>query len=861
MAWADASRAVGSDSAQMTDEGGSAASQLDGVLVDGAFSSGQTSDFGEDNERPADIEDSDGAVVDSGMNDPEHAGVSRGLPADSEDDSDVVLAQSMERAAYAKVPAVASIASTLKGSRVMDVPAASSANGAAMQLYDNNTTAAQRFKLRALGGGYYSIINVNSGKALDVRNGVARKGAPVQQFAANGTDAQAWKFVATGDADGSYYIVSKLKSSLVLDVSGANAANGSKLQVYTLNKTAAQKFVLKTYAQTVSSGTYTLQSGAAKTVLDIAGASWSNGANAQMYKGNGTSAQDFAVTYDGSTGYYTIGTFATGKVLDVASAGAYPGANVQQYAANGTSAQKWTIEKSKGSGYVVRSACSGLALDVAGASTANGANVQVYAENGSAAQAWTFGNPATVSLEGLFTFRAAANNDYAIDIASASNANCANVQLYRSNGTWAQRFEVEMVGSYCVIRSLQSGKVLDAAAAGTANGTNVQQYEYNGSDAQLWRVVQYDGSTYGFQSKCNGLYLDVSSGKMENGTNIQVWSGNGTQSQRFVLKKTDRSTSVTEGSYVLRSVADGTAIDMLGAGTSNGTKAQLYAANGTYAQKFKVLSAGSGSYCFANVHSSKYLDVDTSTNSIVQQWDRSGGANQKWTFSGVSGSTGAYCVKSVSTGLYLTNDNGSLRLAKYTGTASQQFRLEHTDAFKVYLDAGHGWNSNGGGGLDVGAVSLGYRECDLTSDLVSRIASQLDRLGIEYYIGSGKAYWDRHQDAINMGCSTFLSIHFNSGGGWGTESYIHSYNAARGSATYQSIMHPYLIQGTGLKDRGRKAEAFAVCGGKLPSMLCEIAFIDSASDMNTYQSRKDVVAAKLAQGLKQASGNAACGWY
>ena len=64
---------------------------------------------------------------------------------------------------------------------------------------------------------------------------------------------------------------------------------------------------------------------------------------------------------------------------------------MQQYASNNTWAQKW-IAVSNGDGTVtLHSALKyGLVLDVAGASTANGANVQVYASNGTKAQRWVW---------------------------------------------------------------------------------------------------------------------------------------------------------------------------------------------------------------------------------------------------------------------------------------------------------------------------------------------------------------------------------------------------------------------------------------------------------------------------------------
>lgn len=248
----------------------------------------------------------------------------------------------------------------------------------------------------------------------------------------------------------------------------------------------------------------------------------------------------------------------------------------------------------------------------------------------------------------------------------------------------------------------------------------------------------------------------------------------------------------------------------------------------------------------------------------MQQWDRTAGSNQQFSFVSDDSSQGTYYIKSILSGRYLTNNNGSLVLAEYTGSDNQRFALDSTTAFKVYLDAGHGWNSSVTGEYDNGASANGYKEAELTVELCQLIADRLDAMGVDYEFVTGKNtvnYWLRQTDAKQRACSTFLAIHFNAAGGTGTESYIHSYNAASGSATYQSIVHPYLINGTGLTDRGMKSAAFAVCGGTLPSILCEVCFIDRLSDMTVYQSRKAIIAEQLAMGIKAASLNTACGWY
>ena len=123
---------------------------------------------------------------------------------------------------------------------VLDIDNASASNGANVQLFGGNNTAAQRFSVKSVGEGYYKIQCEATGKVLDVADGSMAAGANVQQFSWNGSAAQCWKFIDAGN--GNYYIQSKLGT--VLDIQNGTIAAKSNIQVFGLNKTNAQKWKL-----------------------------------------------------------------------------------------------------------------------------------------------------------------------------------------------------------------------------------------------------------------------------------------------------------------------------------------------------------------------------------------------------------------------------------------------------------------------------------------------------------------------------------------------------------------------------------------------------------------------------------------
>lgn len=124
----------------------------------------------------------------------------------------------------------------------LDVANGSKEKGANIQIYQANNTEAQQFEFKYLGEGYYQITSKVSGKSLDVQNGDNKSGTNVWQYDSNSTDAQKWMLEKT--EDGYYYIVPKLNTNLCLDVYNAKKDNGTNVQVWGKNQSDAQKWNL-----------------------------------------------------------------------------------------------------------------------------------------------------------------------------------------------------------------------------------------------------------------------------------------------------------------------------------------------------------------------------------------------------------------------------------------------------------------------------------------------------------------------------------------------------------------------------------------------------------------------------------------
>lgn len=430
----------------------------------------------------------------------------------------------------------------------VDIPSGSAADSTAIQLYSGNSSKAQQFTFTRQSDGSYEIVNVNSGKALDVRNGVAENNAIVQQYSRNNSQAQRW-FIR--DSGAGYYLQSAL-GNWVLDLSGGNTANGAAIRLYTPNGTASQLFVVSSSDVNIATGVSMIITSVAnkKLVTDVTGASTANGARVQLYSSNNTNAQKYRFESIGN-GTYKIVNVNSGKVLDVSSGSTVNGAALQQYTSNNTVAQQWTVRNYGSSKIALVSVNANKAVDIPGGNAVQQAQLQLYSPNGTVAQQWLVAKaPLTLRErlnetaakhrqdlpDGMYTFGSKLNTSMKMDVSGASRSNYGNVQIWAGNGTNAQKWKVTHDSNgYVTLTSVNSGKVLDVNGGVSANGTNVQQYDSNGTYAQKWIAVKNSDGSYTFQSALAGnIVLDVSGASTSNGANVQLYAANGTNAQKWV---------------------------------------------------------------------------------------------------------------------------------------------------------------------------------------------------------------------------------------------------------------------------------------------------------------------------------------
>lgn len=131
------------------------------------------------------------------------------------------------------------ITTTLNSRYAVDIEGNSKNNCANALLWSQNGANNQKFDIKSVGQGAFTICSSSSSKYLDVEGASKKDGANILQYAYNGGLNQHWYIIS--DGRGNYYIVSRW-SGLCMDVAGGKAGDGSNILTWSYNGGNNQKF-------------------------------------------------------------------------------------------------------------------------------------------------------------------------------------------------------------------------------------------------------------------------------------------------------------------------------------------------------------------------------------------------------------------------------------------------------------------------------------------------------------------------------------------------------------------------------------------------------------------------------------------
>lgn len=391
-----------------------------------------------------------------------------------------------------------------------------------VQGVDSSSKAAQFVFTKNSKGQWIISSAWDSKYVIDLYGGSTNNGSAIQIFTNNNSQAQAWKLMKVKNvreemdelasknkntlSDGTYFISSSKNTSYVLDVSNGSKNNFGNIWLFKNNGTVAQAWTVKHD----SKGYVTFINVGSNKAIDVYDGKAKNYQNISQYTSNNSYAQKWIVTKD-SMGYKIMSAIDKNYVLDLYNGSVNNGTNIQVYQSNGTVAQRWKFDK-----YVKPTV-----------ETARQKMDKMAKEYNSSI------------TESTYVISNFAQSKYVVDVSNGSKNSGANIWTFQSNNTNAQKWKVkkDSVG-YITFINIGSNKALDVYNGNAENGTNIWQFNYNDSYAQKWIAKKNTDGSLTFLSALNSNYvLDISTGTVRNQQNIQLYQNNGTNAQKFKLTK------------------------------------------------------------------------------------------------------------------------------------------------------------------------------------------------------------------------------------------------------------------------------------------------------------------------------------
>lgn len=391
-----------------------------------------------------------------------------------------------------------------------------------VQGVDSSSKAAQFVFTKNSKGQWIISSAWDSKYVIDLYGGSTNNGSAIQIFTNNNSQAQAWKLMKVKNVreeldelasknkntlgDGTYFISSSKNTSYVLDVSNGSKNNFGNIWLFKNNGTVAQAWTVKHD----SKGYVTFINVGSNKAIDVYDGKAKNYQNISQYTSNNSYAQKWIVTKD-SMGYKIMSAIDKNYVLDLYNGSVNNGTNIQVYQSNGTVAQRWQFDKYvKPTVETARQKMDKMAKEY-------NANI----------------------TESTYVISNSTQAKYVLDVSNGSKNSGANVWAFQSNNTNAQKWKVkkDSVG-YITFINVGSNKALDVYNGNASNGTNIWQFNYNDSYAQKWIAKKNTDGSLTFLSALNSNYvLDISTGTVRNQQNIQLYQNNGTNAQKFKLTK------------------------------------------------------------------------------------------------------------------------------------------------------------------------------------------------------------------------------------------------------------------------------------------------------------------------------------
>ena len=580
------------------------------------------------------------------------------------------------------------ITTSIVNNKVLDLSKGTIASGNKIQLFQQNDSTAQQWIIeKAEDDCVYISSAKNTEYVLDVTGGNFNNGTKVQLYKKNNSPAQKWRILENPDG---YFSIYSYNMEYVLDVEYSATANGTNIQIFQNNNSPAQKFAItknETGIKTIEDGIYEIESNYNGRVLSFDNSIIESQKLFFAEKSNQKNQLWYIKSLN--DGYYSINPlYKTNYVLDVAGGNKISNTKVQLFESNNSNAQKWIIKQEEDN-YKIISKNSGMPI-----SNINNNAIIFKDKNDNSSlfkinKKYNYGEK-TIE-DGYYTINLSAVYGKSLDIKSGIIEDNNNIQLYKSNSSLAQKWNIKYNdnGYYTIYSNKDSNYVL----AYNKNSLVLQKYKEN-DECQQWVIEKNDSGYYIINKDYQKISVDNES--LNDGTPINMKIDAKESLCNFKITPTANGISDNlkiDGYYFIRNAMyDDYSVDLSSGRTENGSNIQLYPSNNTKAQKWYLISNSSGYYTIkSGLSLNNVLDVEfsgTASGTNVQLYENNGSYSQQWVLKDAGNDY--YYIVSNTNGLYLTAEesNGIINIntSSFNGLDNQKFKFEKTRLENLVID-------------------------------------------------------------------------------------------------------------------------------------------------------------------------------
>lgn len=225
-------------------------------------------------------------------------------------------------------------------------------------------------------------------------------------------------------------------------------------------------------------------------------------------------------------------------VLAVQQNSSAVGAGLVLYDQTSRTAQNWKLSRKFDNSFAIINAVSNYSIAMSDASAVKGTTLSMAETASTGLQRFYIAETTAVdaAFDGTYAVRASKDKNFALNIASSSKADGANVNLYTFSNTNAKKFKVIYSGGgYYRLVNVNSGLCLTVKGNTKASGTNVIQSKWAAQSGQRWKITKNANGTVTMKNAL-GTVLHLVSNKTANGTNVTANSASTSSAQKWYLQ-------------------------------------------------------------------------------------------------------------------------------------------------------------------------------------------------------------------------------------------------------------------------------------------------------------------------------------